>query len=296
MRRRETKPKNHKYPMKTYLVLVAAALAPAAFAATRSVPSQYSTINAAINAAASGDTISIASGNYNQAVVVPSSKTNLTIIGAGKTSTRIYVGADQDAMQVLGTNILVKNLTLENTAGVNGAQQQALYTTGKQLSFNNCLIKGWQDTLQMKNGSQQYFYNCEIWGSVDYIYDGGTAFLESCTIRQIRSTGGYDSAPATPAGVRGIIFWNCTMTYASGVPSSSSYLARVWKAPGEVAFINCSIGSHIKAEGYKTWNEGTTSRVAEYPCPSTRASWCKRLTSSSNYTKSVILGSWSPRL
>jgi len=112
-----------------------------ATAATRSVPSQYSTINAAINACASGDTVSIASGNYNQAVVVPSSKTNLTITGAGKTSTRIYVGANSDAMQVKGTNILVKNMTIENTAGQNGGQQQALYTTGRQLSFNNCLIK-----------------------------------------------------------------------------------------------------------------------------------------------------------
>ena len=32
------------------ILLLAVALAPAAFAATRSVPSQYSTINAAINA------------------------------------------------------------------------------------------------------------------------------------------------------------------------------------------------------------------------------------------------------
>ena len=284
---------------KLLLILAVAALCPSAtFATTRNVPASYSTIQAGINAAVSGDTVAIAAGDYTEAVVVPSSKTNLTIIGAGKTSTRIHVGANSDAMQVLGSNILVKNLTLENTAGQDGAQQQALYTQGTKLSFNNCLIKAWQDTLQMKQGSQQYFFNCEIQGSVDYIYDGGTAFFENCKTvqRRVNPTGAVDCAPAAPAGVRGIIFWNCSITGVAGLSSSSSYLARVWKAPGEVAYINCSIGSHIKAVGYLSWNEGTTSRVAEFPCPSTRASWCKRLTSTAGYTKTDILGSWVPRL
>ena len=164
--------------------------------------------------------------------------------------------------------------------------------------FFASLIKAWQDGLQMKQGSQQYLYQCQIQGSVDYIYDGGTAFLDHCTIvqRRISPTGPTDCAPATPAGVRGIIFWQCTITAVSGVTANSSYLGRVWKAPGEMAYINCTIGSHIKPAGYLSWNEGTTSRVAEYPCPSTRASWCKRLTSSAGYTKSDILGSWNPRL
>lgn len=286
--------------MKTLLfALVAVALAPAAlFATTRNVPSTYKTVQAAINAAANGDTIAIAAGDYAEAVVVPSTKSRLTIVGAGKTSTRIHVGANSDAMQVLGSDILVKNLTLENTAGQNGMQQQALYTQGKKLSFNNCLIKGWQDTLQMKQGSQQYFLNCEIQGSVDYIYDGGTAFFENCKTvqRRVNPTGAVDCAPAAPAGVRGIVFWKCNITGVSGLSANSSYLARVWKAPGEVAYINCTIGAHIKPVGYLSWNEGTTSRVAEFPCPSSRASWCKRLSSTAGYTKSDILGSWVPRL
>ncbi len=283
-------------------LLVAATLAQAALAVTYNVPSQYSTIQAAINAVPNNSStvylIQIASGNYNQAVTIPSGKNNITLQGAGMTATRIYVGANQDALTILGSSILVKNLTVENTAGQNAGQQQAVYTQGKQISFNNCLIKAWQDGLQMKQGSQQYLYQCQIQGSVDYIYDGGTAFLDHCTIvqRRISPTGPTDCAPATPAGVRGIIFWQCTITAVSGVTANSSYLGRVWKAPGEMAYINCTIGSHIKPAGYLSWNEGTTSRVAEYPCPSTRASWCKRLTSSAGYTKSDILGSWNPRL
>ena len=51
--------------------------------------------------------------------------------------------------------------------------------------------------------------------------------------------------------------------------------------------------------GYIEWtgtNNSATCRFAEYPCPSTRASWVKRLTSTqaATYTKSNVLGGWNP--
>lgn len=275
------------------LVLCAAS----ASATTRNVPSQYSTVQAAINAAASGDTIRIASGTYSGASTVPSGKNNLTIIGAGKTSTILTTGAGSIALTISGQSTLVKNLTLRNTAGVNGGQNPACRTNGKYCSFNNVKITGYQDTFAVWNNSIVYCNDyCEIEGSVDFIYSGGTAFFEGCKIRQLRATGGPCSAPSTPTSVRGLIFWKCSFEKASGVANASTTLSRVWVTGGEAAFINCGFGAHIKPVGYQSWNEGTTSRIAEYPCPSTRASWCKRLTSTSGYTKSSILGSWSPRL
>ena len=72
--------------MKLLIPLLAVlALAPAAFCATRSVPSQYSTVQAAVNAATAGDVINIANGTYNEVVTIPSSKTNIRLIGASQT-------------------------------------------------------------------------------------------------------------------------------------------------------------------------------------------------------------------
>ena len=295
--------------MRNFSLFFAAAIASTAFGATRSVPSQFSTIQAAVNAASIGDTISIAAGNYNEQVTIPSGKTGLTLIGAGKTSTRIFVGVAQHALTLNATDTLVKNMTLDIAVGQTDGQQEAVFVTGKQISFNNCLIKGWQDTLQMKTGSQCYFFKCEIWGSVDFIFDGGTAFFDQCTITQIRvanPAGGYNCAPSAPLGTRGIIFSSCYCNHAAGVPNASSVLCRVWKAPGECAHINCSMDHHISPAGYKTWNEDSTSRVAEFNSTwhsdgtkidlSLRAPWCKRLTSAAGYSKTDILGTWNPRL
>src|SRR5690348_8570650 len=43
---------------------------------------KYTTVQAAVNAAKAGDTISIAKGTYKETVNVPSGKTGLSIIGA----------------------------------------------------------------------------------------------------------------------------------------------------------------------------------------------------------------------
>jgi len=54
-------------------------------AATLNVPGGYGTIQAAITAAATGDIINVAAGTYNEDLIIPATKTNLDIIGAGTT-------------------------------------------------------------------------------------------------------------------------------------------------------------------------------------------------------------------
>jgi len=82
---------------------------------------------------------------------------------------------------------------------------------------------------------------------------------------------------------------------------------RPWYPYGETAYINCAMDSHISAKGWSEWDgRENTCRAAEYGSYrkadgtkidlTKRAYWVVRLTSTSNYTKSVILGGWSPRL
>ena len=297
--------------MKRLLSLLAlVALAPAAFAATRSVPSQYSTVQAAVNAAASGDTISIANGTYTEAVNIPSTKTGLKLVGASQTGVVLRVTtASQIALTVNGTDTTVSYMTISNTAGETAGQALAVRVNSKRVEFYRCYILGWQDTLGVWDGAVAYFKLSEIRGSVDFIYSGGTAFFESCNIRQIRSTGGPATAPSTPQSeTYGLVFSACTFNRSSNVANNSSTFMRPWRDYGQTAIINCSVDSHITAAGWSAWDgREATCRAYEYGTKtlagatvnlSTRASWVKRLTSAeaATFTRSNVLGGWTPPL
>lgn len=290
----------------SHLLLLATA-ATSAFAATRSVPSQYSTIQAAVNAAGSGDIINIANGTYNEQVTIASSKTNIRLVGASQTGVKLQAGQNQTALTVNGTDITVSTMSIINTYLNGSTTSHAARVNSKRVEFHRCYINGWQDTLAIWNGAIVYLTACEIRGCVDYVYSGGTAFFQSCNIRQCRSTGGVDCAPSTPPEVTyGFVFNQCKMTRASVVPNNSSTLMRPWYPNGATAYINCTMDAHITAAGWSPWDgRENTCRAAEYGSKtpsgatinlSARAPWVKRLTSAeaATYTRSNVLGGWNP--
>lgn len=282
-------------------IVLAAVLAPAALAATRSVPSQYSIVQAAINASASGDTIAIANGTYAGQFSVPSTKTNITIQGASKTGTILTSGQNQTTLTVSATGVTIKNIKLQNTYTGDTNTNHVLVVKAARCRVLYSYLNGRQDTLYVQGTSAScYITGSEIQGSVDFVYGHGRVFIENSTIRQIRGNGATIAAPATVASQNyGIVFSQCTIAAGGTATSNSSYLGRPWGAYGQLAFINCTIGSVIKSAGYIEWSGTTNSktcRFAEYPCPSGRASWVKRLTASqaAAYTKSAVLGGWNP--
>jgi hypothetical protein len=97
------------------VVVVALLLSPALRAADLLVPSQYATIQAAVNAAAPGDRILIAPGTYAGAVSINAK--SLSLVGTGGASVtridRANVGGDVIAIQgTSGTVVSISGLTL----------------------------------------------------------------------------------------------------------------------------------------------------------------------------------------
>ena len=98
-------------------VLVGSAVIPVRAATLTVGPGGYATIQAAVNDAAPGDTISVAAGTYNEQITINKS---VSIIGAGSDQTIITGGNPAVLLSATGTvtqPILLKDLQV---LGVNG--------------------------------------------------------------------------------------------------------------------------------------------------------------------------------
>ncbi len=236
---------------------------------------------------------------YNESVVFECS--NLTIEGAGEQPSDTVITAGHYAKELHpdgfergtfwtatlrtdGSNITIRNLSIENSAGSGRiyGQAVALYADGNGITVEKCRLTGYQDTLFTapfpelnKHGknegfgpkndlpripSKQIYRNCYIEGDVDFIFGGATALFESC---QIHSKGrGYVCAPCTVKELEyGYLFLDCSFTSDSS--KKEVYLGRPWRPYGAAAFIGCSLGQHIKSELFDDWEDisnRTTSR------------------------------------
>ena len=190
--------------------------------------------------------------------------------------------------------ITFEDITFENSAGEGReiGQAVAVFTDGDFLFFNRCRFLGNQDTLYTygrygKFGGikRNYFKDCYIEGTTDFIFGTSIAYFEGCEIRSKKDS--YVTAASTLEGQKyGYVFKNCRLTADEGV--SKCYLGRPWGAYAKTVFLNCDLGAHIVAEGWHDWekegkpNTRKNSYYAEYKnygpgAAGKRAAWTHRL-------------------
>lgn len=210
-----------------------------------------------------------------------------------------------------------RDLTIENVAGPGHivGQAIALYADGDRLCFENVHLKGLQDTLftgplpakEVEPGGfrgplehapringRQYYHNCTIEGSIDFIFGSATAYFKECTLvsrdeyrdeivtsrrdaqvsteetvtsrrsttstsdeistRNIPPIRSYVTAASTPEGQK-YGYVFADCTFTSDCPAESCYLGRPWREYAKVVLIRCKIGPHIKPEGWHDWGK-----------------------------------------
>ncbi len=225
----------------------------------------YGQISIGTKTTASNKIISLI-GEYRDSVILTYDK-SLNMVSTFELAT---------TFQIYAKNFYAENISFVNSAG-NTGQALALYTAGDMATFKNCTLKGYQDTYRAKKGTRGYFKNCWIEGAVDFIYAGGTVFLDDCVINCVKG-GGYIAAPedrykyiAASSTTTGkdlnleFIFRNCNITANSDVADNSFTLGRPWNINSGAYYLNCKLGSHIKAAGWTTMSGNeTTASFGEY--------------------------------
>ena len=127
---------------------------------------------------------------------------------------------------IYAPDFYAENITFRNGAGRVG-QAVACFVSGDRAHFKNCRFIGNQDTLYTYGkDSRQYYENCYVEGTVDFIFGKSTALFMNCTIKSLSN--GYVTAPATEKGNKyGYVFINCDLTSSDGV--DNVFLSRPWR-------------------------------------------------------------------
>ncbi|TGE23438.1 pectinesterase family protein [Hymenobacter metallicola] len=299
----------------------------------------FRTVQAAIDAAPTGRTtaytIYIKNGRYKEKITVPSNKPFLQFIGQSVANTILtyddYSGKSNPAGGTFGTansasvtinapDFSALNLTFENTTG-DAPQALAINVNADRAVFKNCRFLGGQDTvLANGNGLRQYFRDCYIDGTVDFIFGSSRAVFERCVVyaktRQDGLSGSYITAANTqPGQAFGYVFRSCTIPANRG--TTSYVLGRPWQnstgssplAENKVVWLKTTMATGIiKPEGWQVWDAGTNTSLityAEYSSRkfdgrpinvSQRVSWSKQLTpaDTAQYTVANLFGTWNP--
>ena len=264
-------------------------------------------------------TIYIKNGLYKEKLHLDSSKNFVTITGEDKFKTLLtyddHTGTVTRNGAVINTmtshsfiikadNFTAQNITIQNDAGFSAGQAVGLESDGDMEQFYNCRIIGNQDILFTNNPrSRQYYKDCYVEGTTDFIFGSSTVWFEHCHIHSKKNS--HVTAASTPEDHQfGYVFNDCILTGDTSLHSVS--LGRPWRRYASVAYIHCYIGAHIKPEGWSNWNQTDnykTTRYSEYENYgpgaqiSNRVQWSKQLTDDEvkKYTIENVLRGWQPK-
>ena len=242
----------------------------------------YFTIQEAINAVPDYShekitTILVREGVYKEMVTIPHNKFRIKISGQGADKTvltydkyaeKLWPDSDfkmgtsgSATIYMHSSYVTIEDMTIENSAGEGKeiGQAVAVFTDGDFIFFHRCRLIGNQDTLYTygrygKDGGikRNYFLDCYIEGTTDFIFGPSIAYFENCTLHSKKNS--YVTAASTLKGEKyGYVFKKCRLTAAEGI--DKCYLGRPWGAYAKTVFIECELGSHILPEGWHDWEK-----------------------------------------
>ncbi|KAJ4818020.1 Pectinesterase/pectinesterase inhibitor [Rhynchospora pubera] len=244
----------------------------------------YKTITDAIKSIPSGNSgryvIYVKAGVYDEKVQVPRNAEGVTMYGDGMDKT-IVTGNPSDSAGVTklqavfavdGQKFIAKNMGFRNTAGPKGWPAVAVRTSAEYVTFYNCKIDGYQDTLYTHSG-RQLFRDCTISGTIDFIFGNSASVFQNCKIvvnmpqhgaqNVITANGRTDPNMKT-----GIVLHNCEITHDKAFEANrlktKNYLGRPWKIYSRVVIMESKIGDLIDPTGWMSWRNTNTGQDTVY--------------------------------
>ncbi|OAY53279.1 pectinesterase [Manihot esculenta] len=235
----------------------------------------YETVSDAVAAAPKKSSkryiIRIKAGVYRENVEVPKSKTNIMFLGDGRNTTIITASRNvvdgsttfkSATVAVVGQGFLAKGVTFQNTAGPSKHQAVALRVGADLAAFYECDMLAYQDTLYV-HSNRQFFINCLIAGTVDFIFGNSAVVFQDCDIHARKPNSGQKNMVTAQGRIdpnqnTGIVIQKSRIGATSDLlPVQSSfptYLGRPWKEYSRTVIMQSVISDVIDPAGWHEWN------------------------------------------
>ncbi|KAH9665462.1 Pectinesterase/pectinesterase inhibitor 3 [Citrus sinensis] len=215
--------------------------------------------------------IRIKAGVYRENVEVTKKHKNIMFIGDGRTRTIITGSRNvvdgsttfkSATVAVVGEGFLARDITFQNTAGPSKHQAVALRVGADLSAFYNCDMLAYQDTLYV-HSNRQFFVNCLIAGTVDFIFGNAAAVLQNCDIHARKPNSGQKNMVTAqgrtdPNQNTGIVIQKSRIGATSDLKpvqgSFPTYLGRPWKEYSRTVIMQSSITDLIHPAGWHEWD------------------------------------------
>lgn len=225
---------------------------------------------------------------------------------------------------VTGENCVMENLTVENSndSPESVGQCVALSVNARVFRARNVDLKSTQDTLftapfpddliirysgltddatyydgfiprkqlYMEGESFQWYENCRIYGTVDFIFGGARALFENCELISLKENRGTGFVAAPSHSLKqesGYLFYKCRFVNG-GAAKDSVYLARPWRDFGKCDFIDCTLGDHVSPLLFDKWNDTYRDKTARFAYCGLRYANGKSAFSPADWSKKLL--------
>ncbi|XP_030943778.1 pectinesterase [Quercus lobata] len=237
----------------------------------------YKTVSEAIKAASGKQfVIYVKSGVYKEKI--HTKKDGITLIGDGKYST-IIIGDDCVAkgsslaasatFTITGNGFIARDIGFHNTAGPQGEQALAVYVASDHSVFFRCSIAGYQDSLYAL-ALRQFYRECDIYGTIDFIFGNAVAVFQSCNLILRRPQRGYYNVILAngrndPGQNTGFSVQKCKIMVSSDFSavkhSYNSYLGRPWREYSRAVIMESTLDDAIAPRGWIEWPGAESSTL-----------------------------------
>ncbi|KAJ0964916.1 hypothetical protein J5N97_026054 [Dioscorea zingiberensis] len=215
--------------------------------------------------------IYVTAGRYYENIKVGRKKTNLMFVGDGKGKTIVsgsrsvydnYTTFHTATFAATGAGFIMKDMTIENSAGPWKHQAVALRVGADHAVVYRCNIIGYQDTLYV-HSQRQFIRECDVYGTVDFIFGNAAVVLQNCSLWARKPMPMQKNTVAAqnrkdPNQNTGISIHACRVVATSDLEAAKwsypTYLGRPWKLYSRTVYMMSYVGDHVHPAGWLEWN------------------------------------------